>query len=184
MPEAERKFTGRVLYSVVAVLTIVQSGCLLAIAGATAGAAATGYLYYKGRIYRDYPAALPLVRNAVHDALLDLKFPILTEEFKDGKALLVTKTTAGKKIRLHLDCLNSPIPAESLLTRVSVRVDFFGDEGVSARILDQVTWRLTQAPPIVPAPPAGPAPIQQTSSVRPFETLQPPLAAPEPVKQK
>jgi hypothetical protein len=184
MPEAEQKFIGRVLYPIVAVLTIVQGGCLLAIAGVAAGGAATGYLYCKGRIYRDYPANLADVRNAVHAALLDLHFGIFNDEAKDGKAFLVTKTTNGKKVRIYLDCLASPIPAEGLVTRVSIRVGAFGDENISARILDQAAWRLSHGAPILPAPPPGPDPIQQTSGVRPAETPPPPLAPPQPVKAK
>jgi hypothetical protein len=179
MPKAEQKITGRMLYPIVAFLALAQAGCLLAIAGVAAGGAATGYLYYKGRIYRDYPAHLPDVRNAVHASLLDLHFPILTEESKDGKAFLVTKTTNDKKVKIYLDCLASPIPAEGLVSRVSIRVGAFGDEGISARVLDQIAWRLSHA-----APPPGPAPIQQTSGVRTFETTPPPLAPPQPVKSK
>ncbi len=143
MPASEPKYTARMLYPLVAVLAIVQGGCLLAIAGVAAGGAATGYLYCKGRIYRDYPANLPDVRNAVHAGLLDLHFLIFTEEAKDGKAFVVTKTTNGKKVRIYLDSLASPIPAEGLVTRVSIRVGAFGDENISVRILDQVAWRLS-----------------------------------------
>jgi hypothetical protein len=190
MPKAERKLTAQVLYPIVAALSILQGGCLLAIAGACAGGAATGYFYCKGRIYRDYPAGLPDGRNATHAALNDLRFPLITVEDKDGKSFLVTKTSAGKKVRIYLDCLPSPIPAEGLVTRVSIRVATFGDESVSARILDQIAWRLGHAAPVVPVPPPGspplgpPAPIQQTSAVQPaFQTTEPP-AAPQPVKPK
>jgi hypothetical protein len=187
MPEAVRKYTGRMVYPLVALLAIMQGGCLLALAGVGAGAAATGYLYCKGRIYRDYPASLPDVRNAVRAALLDLHFLIFTEEAKDGKAFLVTKTTTGKKVRVYLDCLASPIPAEGLVTRVSIRVGAFGDESVSAHILDQVAWRLSHGP--VPGPvavptvqPGPPTSIQQTGAQ--FQTTEPPPARPQPVKAK
>ena len=180
MPEAERKFRGWVAYPIVGVLAIVQGGCLaLGIAGACAGgAAATGYLYTKGRVYRDYSAALPDTRNAVHAALQDLHFLLFTEDTKDGKALLLTKTANGKEIKIYLDSISSPIPAEGLVTRVSVRVATFGDEGVSVRILDQVGWRLSHSPTFVPGPPPLAAPIQQTSAVKLGETPPPPLAPP------
>jgi hypothetical protein len=134
MPGAVRKCTHAWLYALIAFLALGQGGCLLALAGVAGGAAATGYFYYKGRVYRDYAASFPDVRNAVHAALLDMHFLIFTEEAKDGKALVVTKTTSGKKVRVYLDCLSSPIPAEGTLTRVSIRVACFGDESVSARI--------------------------------------------------
>jgi hypothetical protein len=179
MPRAVRKVKDRGLYALIAFVALVQGGCLLALAGAAGGAAATGYFYYKGRVYRDYAANFPDVRNAVHAALHDMHFLVFTEEAKDGKGLLVTKTTSGKKVRVYLDCLASPIPAEGTLTRVSIRVACFGDESVSARIFDQVAWRLGHpAPsPVGPAPPgpppvAAPQPIQQTG----FETTEPKLA--------
>jgi hypothetical protein len=181
MPQAQRNYAVRSLYALVALLVLMQTGCLLTIAGMCAGgAAATGYLYCKGKIYRDYPASLPDVRAAIHAALLDLHFLIFTEEAKDGKAFLLTRTTNGKKVRIYLDCLSSPIPAEGVLTRVSVRVATFGDEGVSARILDQIAWRLTNRPAVIPAPPpptsgppvGPPVPIQPTA----FQTTEPPPA--------
>ena len=179
MPKVKMQMTGRALQIVAVVLMIAQTGCLATIIGVTAGGAATGYLYYKGRIYRDFPASLPDVHNAVHAALLDLKFPILTEETKDGKTFFLTRTTEDKKVRIYVEALTSPIPAESRLTRVSIRVATFGNEGVSARILDQVSWYFTRQ--IVPG--GAPVPIQQTSGVRTFETSEPP-PAPQPVKTK
>jgi hypothetical protein len=183
MPEAERKYTSRMLYTLLAGLALMQGGCLLALASVAGGAAATGYLYCKGRIYRDYPASLPDVRNAVHAALLDLHFLIFTEEVKDGKAFFVTKTTNGKKVRINLDCLSSPIPSEGMLTRVSIRVAAFGDESVSARILDQVAFRLTHPAAVPLAPPPGPPPIGAPVPIQPtsFQTTEPPS---QPVKEK
>jgi hypothetical protein len=187
MPTAERKSPGRLLYPLLALVAVAQSGCLLAVAGACAGgAAATGYLYCKGKIYRDYQAGLPDVRNAVHAALLDLHFLIFTEEAKDGKAFLVTRTTNGKKVRIYLDCISSPIPAEGVLTRVAIRVATFGDEDVSARIFDQIAWRLANRATLVPAPAPGPAPpgpppgppVGPPVPIQPasFQTTEPPPA--------
>jgi hypothetical protein len=188
MPAAHWNYRGRLVYSLLAGLALTSGGCLLAVAGLATGGAATGYLYYKGRIARDYAANLPDVLNAAHAALLDMQFLIFTEETKDGKAFFLTQTSDGKKVRIYLDAASSPIPAERQLTRVSIRVATFGDEGVSARIFDQIALRLTHPAPIAPtplAPPGGePTPIQQTSAVKPFETTSPPLAAPQPAKQK
>jgi len=166
-----------VLYAFVAVLALIQGGCLLAVAGVAGGAAATGYFYCKGQVYRDFPANFTDVHNAVRAALLDLHFIIFTEEAKDGKAFFVTKTTNGKKVRIYLNCLSSPIPAEGLLTRVSIRVACFGDEAVSAHIFDQIAYRLGHpgtivAPPPAPPPAGPPQPIQPTG----FQTTEPKLA--------
>jgi hypothetical protein len=185
MPETERKYTARMLYVIVAVLTLIPGGCLAVVAGLAAGGAAGGYLYYKydkGKIYRDYPASLTDVRNAVHAALTDLHFQVATEGAKDGRTLVVTHTTDGKKVQIYIDCLASPIPAEGMFTRVAIRVSHFGDEGVSIRILDQVSHHLTPAAVIVPAPTPGPTPLQPTSAIQPVAATEPPLAPPQPVK--
>jgi hypothetical protein len=183
MPKVELKNPGQLLYALIAVLALMQAGCLLAvIGGAAGGAAATGYFYCKGRLYRDYPASLPDVHNAVHAALSDLHFGIFTDETKDGKAFLLTRTATGQKIRIYLECLSSPIPADGLITRVAIRVATFGDEGISARIFEQVAFRLSHPAPITPAPPGAPpigapvpVPVQQTG----FQTTEPKMAPPK-----
>ncbi len=174
---SEKKRGPGALYTLIAVLALVQGGCLLAIAGVAGGAAATGYFYCKGQVYRDFPANFTDVHNAVRAALLDLHFIIFTEEAKDGKAFFVTKTTNGKKVRIYLNCLSSPIPAEGLITRVSIRVACFGDEAVSAHIFDQVAFRLSHPGPIV-APPPGPPPVAPPQPIQPtgFQTTEPKLA--------
>jgi hypothetical protein len=166
----------RGLYALIALLALMQGGCLLALAGVAGGAAATGYFYYKGRVYRDFPAPFADVFNAVEAALHDLNFVIFDKEAKDGKAFFVTKTTNGKKVRIYLDCLSSPIPAQGLITRVSIRVACFGDEAVSAHIFEQIAFRLNHPGPVAPAPSGPPPlvapPVQQTG----FQTTEPKLA--------
>jgi hypothetical protein len=185
MPAVERKTIRRFVFLLFAGLTLAQTGCLLALAGLAAGAGATGYFYCKGRIYRDFNAPLPAVRNAVHAALVDMHFANFTEEAKDGKALFVTKTTNGKKVRIYLDSLPSPIPAEGVLTRLSIRVGAFGDESTSGRLFKQVEFRLTNPAPVESAPPGpppigAPTPIQQTG----FQTTEPRIAPTPAPKEK
>jgi hypothetical protein len=167
------------LCALIAVLALTQAGCFLALAGVAGGAAATGYFYCKGQVYRDFPANFPDVHNAVRAALLDLHFIIFTEEAKDGKAFFVTKTTSGKKVRIYLNCLSSQIPAEGLITRVSIRVACFGDEAVSAHIFDQIAFRLGHPGPVVPVAPPGPPPVAAAPPrIQPtgFQTTEPKLA--------
>lgn len=180
MPKVGTK-NGR-LYVLIALLALAQGGCLLALAGVAGGAAATGYFYYKGRIYRDFSASFPDVLNAVRAAMFDLHFAVFADDIKDGKAFFITKTTTGKKVRIYLESQHSPIPSEGLLTRVSIRVACFGDEAISARIFDQVAMRLSHPAPVPPvphnpSPAAPPPPVQQTG----FQTNEPKLA---PVKAK
>lgn len=174
MPATERNRTSRIVFALFAVLALFQTGCLIALAGAAAGAGATGYYYCKGRLYRDFGVPLPDVRNAVHAALTDLHFILLTDDMKDGKVFILTRTANGKKVRIYLDVLSSPIPAEGTLTRMAIRVATFGDEGVSARIFDQVAFRLSHPAPVVPGAP-GPVPIVSPPPVQPtsFQTTEP-----------
>lgn len=174
-----------------AMLALVNAGCLLVAAGATAGAVA-GYYYVNGLLYRDYHASLADTLAAVRASLGELEFPIIEQTSEAGGAYVKTKTSNGTAVRIHLDVINSPIPSEKTLTRIGIRVGFSGDEAVSARILDQINTHLV-APGLLPAPPAttggasigapqpvGGNPVKQTK----FETPPPPLASPQPVTLK
>lgn len=175
-----RRQVGRIAYLLVGLLALGSGGCLLAVAGTAASGVAVGYVYFKGRMIQDFPAHLPDARNAMHSALAALHFPILQEEAKPSKVFLSTRTADGSKVRIHLEVVPSRIPAEGALTRVTVRVLPFGDDVVSARILDQTAYFLTTAgPPATPPPPpavAPPAPPIRPISAPPQETTPPPLA--------
>lgn len=184
-----RRQVGRLAYLLVGLLALGSGGCLLAVASTAAGTAAVGYVYFKGRMIQDFPAHLPDVRNALHAALASLHFPILQEEAKPSTVFLSTRTADGSKVRIHLEVVPSRIPSEGALTRVTVRVLPFGDDVVSARILDQTGYILTSAgpPATSPPPPAAtlPAPPIRPASAPPPESTQPPLApaAVAPVKR-
>jgi hypothetical protein len=168
----------------VAALAVAQAGCLVVAAGAAAGAAATGYVYYKGKLYRDFPASIGDIQLATRSALVDLQFPLVTQEEKTGGVYFASKTTDGTPIRIWLEMVPSRVPADGTMTRVSVRVGAFGDEGVSIRILDQVAAHLVIPAPARPqaaaaSPPAPPV-IQPAGAVLPGETAPPPLAPTQP----
>jgi hypothetical protein len=164
---------------------LLNAGCLVAAVGAAgAGAAAAGYTWYNGVLYRDYSANVADTLSAVRVSLQELQFPIVEEKNDTGSAFVKTRTADGHTVRIFLDIVASPIPAEGALTRVGVRVGFSGDEGVSARILDQVSRHLVArpmpAPVAVPGAPPGPPPASPTLlPPRPIpvvETSPPPLA--------
>lgn len=181
MPHARTKQTSRLVFLAVALLALLNGGCLFLAAGAAAGGAAAGYAYVNGRLYRDYPATLPAAAAAVRASLVELQFPLLVEKNESGKPSFESKASDGTTVYVYLETLTSRIPAEGPLTRVSVRVGAFGDEAVSARILDRVSAHL-----IVPAA-AGPMPVASPlappAPAQPPETAPPPLAPPVPVPQ-
>jgi hypothetical protein len=171
-------------------LALGSAGCLAAAVGAAAaGGAAAGYLYYKGALYRDYPAGLADSQAAVHAALADLQLPLVGEEPDADHVEVTSRTGDGSTIKVYLEAIPSRIPAEGPVTRISVRVGLAGDEVVSARVLDQVSARLTAPPPPTPASttrltpvPAPPSPVIPASA--PPQTPPPPLADPAPQAKK
>ncbi len=171
----------RAAWLLVALAALVNGGCLLAVAGVAAGAGAAGYVYYNGLLYRDYHANLGDALAAVRSSLIELQFPITEEQTDTGSAFVRTRTQDGHTVRIWLDVVPSPIPAEGAMTRIGIRVGFSGDEAVSARILDQVNRHLVPPSMLpVPAPAAnGGAHLGAPRAVA--ETPPPPLAvAPEP----
>src|SRR5262249_28473185 len=155
---------------------LVQGGCLAAAAvGAAGGGAAALYAYERGRLYRDYPAALGDAAAAVRTSLAELQFPPAVEKNKGGEFTFETKATDGTAVRVYLEALSSRVPAEGPITRITVRVGTCGDDAVSARVLDQVSLPLV-VPPAAQAVAAAP-PVPRPSPPRPPETAPPPLAA-------
>lgn len=165
-----------------ALFAACQAGCMLAVAGAAAGAGAAGYMYYNGLLYRDYNANMGDAAAALRASLVELGFPLLKEKNDTGSASFQTQTGDGHTVRVYLDTVPSPIPSEGAVTRVSVRVGFSGDEGVSARILDQMSKHLVSpgmpistASAVVPAAPPTVTPAVHTAPAAPPQTPPPPL---------
>src|SRR5262245_58947951 len=81
MPYARRGWIGRLVLLGVAGVALLNGGCLAAAAvGAAGGGAAALYAYERGRLYRDYPAALADAAAAVRTSLAELQFPPSTEK--------------------------------------------------------------------------------------------------------
>jgi hypothetical protein len=183
MPDARRDWVGRLLLLGVAGAALVNGGCLAAAAaGAAGGGAAALYAYQRGRLYRDYPASLTDTTAAVRTSLAELQFPPGTEKSDGGTFIFETKTTDGAKVRVFLEAETSRVPAEGPVTSVTVRVGAFGDDKVSARILDQVSLHLVVPPAAQSA--SSPPPIARPTPPRPPETTAPPLAATTPTAGK
>ena len=172
MPGRWKTLAVRIGYVVLAGLALTSSGCVAAALGVAAGgAAAGGYLYYRGKVNQDYVANLDDVWAASHAALQELGMPVLKEDRSAASATMESQTADGERVYINMDMENSRIPAEGALTRVGVRVGTvsLGDQVVSERLLNQIGAHLTPAnraaaaPPQTAAPPllpAEPAPAQ------------------------
>lgn len=171
-----RSLRRKIAPSVLGLLLLLNTGCLLAVAS-VAGAGAAGYVYYSSLLHRDYRGSIPDTHTAARTALLDLKLPILNESTDVGSAYLESKTLQGSVIRVYIDSVGGSLPVDATMTRVGVRVGMTGDDSVSKRILEQISRYL---PSPVPAQgPPVPPPITQTnaeiSTPAPIETAPPPL---------
>ncbi len=147
-------------YLFVALICVGNAGCLAAALGAAGVAGgATGYAYYKGQVCQAFPAACDDVWLATRSALADLAMPILEENHTTG--WIESRTGDDTRVHIHIKTLTSKVPADGILTRVCVRVAFFGDHDLSFRILNQISLHLRPAvanePPVSGAVP-GPAP--------------------------
>ena len=176
-----------------ALATLAQGGCLFIAAGA-AGGAALGYAYCKGNVCQAYNSNFDDSWAATHTALAELGFPVVKEERQTFRGTVESTSSTGDKIQVHLDIMDSQVPAEGPLTKVCIRVGTFGDYALSERILNQVGAHLVPAagppqtapPPLASAPLpnlAPPPPPTSTQSIRAVsESGEPPLLSSPPSK--
>jgi hypothetical protein len=176
MARAGRHPLARLFCLLVAASALGSAGCLVVAAGAAAGgAAAATYAYVRGQMYREYPVPLDEAHAAVRTALNELQLTFASEDkgTKSNQSYVEGRTGDGKVIRINLVTRSHPIPAEGVITRVSVRVGALGDDAVTKRLLDQVSRHLKPMPADAPQP--APA-VDPATSARPPETPPPPLA--------
>lgn len=141
-----------------AMLLPTATGCALAIIGAAGAAGTAGYLYANGLLYRDYFGDTTQTADAVRKSLEELHLPLVTQKDDGSTYMIRTKTATNEAVRIYLDRAGGPIPSEKAVTRVGIRVGFSGDDGVSLKILDQVSKHLASPAPPPDAKPAGPPP--------------------------
>src|SRR5262249_16261461 len=115
----------------VAAAALANSGWLTA---AAVGAAGAGDAYYQGKVSRDFYAGYEDPRAAAHTALAELGLPLLGEERTGADGALDSRTSRGETVRISLETLPAPVPADGARTRVGVRVGTFGDHSLGERI--------------------------------------------------
>jgi hypothetical protein len=186
MKSSYNRLWSRILFLAFAGLAFGNSGCLLIAAGAAGGAAA-GYAYYKGKIVEYYSAGLDDSWAATHTALGELGMPLVKEERGTQSASIESRTGDNEVVHIYLDAINSSIPADGRMTRISIRVATFGNGPVSDRVFYQIGTHLVPVnyvpPPVAQVPPAGA--ITPAGAVAPQQTAPPPLlpSAPEPIQK-
>lgn len=151
----------RIAYALLAVVTLANGGCLVAAAGAAAGAGVAGYAYVKGKVCHTFNSPFEETWSATRQALTELKLPILAEERETNvSGALKTQASDGSAVRIVLEAEIGEPPGQGPMTNVCVRAGTFGDYPISDRILSQISTHLPQ-PAQANAPTAGAgAPLQ------------------------
>lgn len=128
------------LMCVFVVIAAVLGGCfappvMLASAGLSAaqeGATA----YARGRLSTAHPAPLPAVWDATIDALEDYEFTIRRQRVSDRLGYVIARDLSDRKITIELHARTPRV------TKVRIRVGFWGDPAISRLIMDGITSRL------------------------------------------
>jgi hypothetical protein len=106
----------------------LTSGCLVAAAGAGAGAVA----YVRGDLQATLDADLDHCVHAANRAVEQLEFAKVSEAKDALQGIIVARNAADKKIKIELN------RAGDHQTKVSIRIGVFGDETISMAILDKL----------------------------------------------
>lgn len=162
-----------------ALATLGQTGCLLALAGA--GVAAGAYAYSKGNLTTVLTGDFANSWHAVCEALQDLGMPITDLRRRDLGGTIEARTAARDRVVVHLQAISSVHSPHAFLTEMTVRVGVLGHRELSERIVDQVRARLAAriSPPRPGLAPAVVSPGPATRSASPSPYL-PPTPVPEP----
>lgn len=104
------------------------SGCIVAAAGAGAGAVA----YVRGELEANLNTDYNKVVDSARNTIKDLEFAKVSENKDALKCVLVARTAMDKKVEVTVT--NSG----KKLTNIKIRVGLFGDESLSLSILEKI----------------------------------------------
>jgi len=107
---------------------VVLPGCIVAAAGAGAGAVA----YVRGELDANLSTDYGKVVESARKAIGELEFAKVSENKDALKAVLVARTAMDKKVEITIT--NSG----KKLTNIKIRVGLFGDEALSMSVLDKI----------------------------------------------
>ncbi len=107
---------------------IVLPGCIVAAAGAGAGAVA----YVRGELDANLNNDYNKVVDSTRRSIKDLEFALVSENKDALKAVFVARTALDKKVEITVE--NSG----KRLAHIKIRVGLFGDESLSVSILDKI----------------------------------------------
>jgi len=133
-------------------LALALTGCTAALVGAGAGAGVGTYSYLKGELEVTYPVAYQRVAAATEGAVRDLGFTLEKEEKDAIRCRIDAKMADGTGVKLKVDNVSPKI------TRLRIKVGWFGNKEVSLQIMRAVEKRMG----VAPAKEAHPSETSQT----------------------
>ncbi|MBN1403515.1 MAG: DUF3568 family protein [Opitutales bacterium] len=111
------------------------SGCVVLAAAAAAGGTVA---YVQGSLNSTLPSPIEDVQKAVKRALRnDLKFSLISAKEDAVSAEYNARTARDEKIVVILEKVSDGV------TKISIRVGYFGDESLSNQILDSIKTRVS-----------------------------------------
>jgi hypothetical protein len=120
--------------SLLSAALLTQTGCLLLVAGAAAGAGT--YAYVDGELKASQPESLDKTFAAAQGAVKDLEFSVTKTEKDAVSAHLTAKTAQDKTVDISLKRISDNT------TEIRIRVGTFGDKSLSDLILEKIRSRL------------------------------------------
>jgi hypothetical protein len=112
----------------------ILTGCVVAVAGAAAGAGAIAYV--RGELETSLDQNYSKVVDATRAGLKDLEYAKISEKKDAIDAELIYRTALDKKITIKLSKVTEKT------TKVKIRVDLLGDEALSMTILEKIKSNL------------------------------------------
>lgn len=108
------------------------SGCIVAAAGAGAGAVA----YVRGELEANLDKDYARVVEAARKAIGELEFAKVSDNKDALKAVLVARTALDKKVEITITSSGKK------LTNIKIRVGLLGDQELSTAVLDKIKSEL------------------------------------------
>ncbi len=106
----------------------ILPGCIVAAAGAGAGAVA----YVRGELDTTLTTDYSKVVESVRDSIKQLEFAKVSDNKDALKAVIVARTALDKKVEITITNTGKK------LTNIKIRVGLFGDEQLSMAVLDKI----------------------------------------------
>jgi hypothetical protein len=112
------------------------AGCVVAAVGAAGAAGAGTVAFIRGELEATVSSSFETVIPAASKAVGQLGFSKIRETKDALAAEIIARTALDKKVDIKLN------KETDQLTRISIRIGFFGDEVKSRAILDQIKQNL------------------------------------------